>query len=305
MVVKNPDSAVNQVYSFIFESKRLKTDMCHKISKIKIKQILVYGKKYLDASQSQNQTLINLKITAMKTTIFLIMMFTGIFISPVTTPTPDSISGFVKDATSGNVIENATVSLYRDGNFVSSVKTGTSGAFFFSKLTPAKYLIKATKTGFDKWTGIAFELKKGEFKSVSVSLSPVVEVVVDELQQEQVMDKKNYSVGAAMKTKCSESQAYFASPVAYDMVEVEHNTEEYDKINENAFKESLTNPLSTFSADVDKASYSNVRRFLNQNQMPYKDVVRVEEMINYFEYNYPQPTNGDPHLSPHWQLRGV
>ncbi len=55
MAVKNPDSAVNQVYSLIFESKRLKTDIYHKISLIKIKQILVYGKKYLDASQSQNQ----------------------------------------------------------------------------------------------------------------------------------------------------------------------------------------------------------------------------------------------------------
>ena len=231
----------------------------------------------------------------MKTTIFLMMFFTGLFINPVTTPTSDSISGFVKDASTGNVIENVTVSLFRDGNFVSSVKTGASGAYVFLKLTPAKYLIKASKKGYTNWIGQAFELKKGDFKSISISLNSEIQLQqVVENDQETEYKKENNAMGAAMKTKCAESQAYFAAPSSYDMVEVEHNTEEYDKINENAFKESLTNPLSTFSADVDKASYSNVRRFLNQNQMPYKDAVRVEEMINYFEYNYPQPTNGDP-----------
>ncbi|PIP55058.1 MAG: hypothetical protein COX07_01960 [Bacteroidetes bacterium CG23_combo_of_CG06-09_8_20_14_all_32_9] len=96
-----------------------------------------------------------------------------------------------------------------------------------------------------------------------------------------------------MRAKCEQSSVSLGA-ISYDYVDVVHNTEAYDKINDNVFKEALTNPLSTFSADVDKASYSNVRRFLNQNQMPYKDAVRIEEMINYFEYNYPQPTNGDP-----------
>src|SRR5262249_41479972 len=53
-------------------------------------------------------------------------------------------------------------------------------------------------------------------------------------------------------------------------------------------------PLSTFSIDVDTASYSNVRRFLNQGQRPPKDAVRIEELINYFSYSYPQPRDGKP-----------
>lgn len=72
------------------------------------------------------------------------------------------------------------------------------------------------------------------------------------------------------------------------------NTEDYDGINENRFLKTDNNPLSTFSIDVDAASYSNVRRILNQGQLPPAGAVRIEEMINYFHYDYPQPTGKDP-----------
>jgi Ca-activated chloride channel family protein len=74
----------------------------------------------------------------------------------------------------------------------------------------------------------------------------------------------------------------------------EWNTEEYDRIYENRFLLAQQNPLSTFSIDVDTASYSNVRRFINGNQFPYKDAVRIEELINYFSYDYPQPLKDHP-----------
>jgi Ca-activated chloride channel homolog len=70
--------------------------------------------------------------------------------------------------------------------------------------------------------------------------------------------------------------------------------EGYDYIMENAFLKVKDNPLSTFSIDVDAASYSNMRRFLTQGQLPPAGAVRIEEMINYFKYDYPQPTNNDP-----------
>ena len=72
------------------------------------------------------------------------------------------------------------------------------------------------------------------------------------------------------------------------------NTEEYDEITENPFLRVTDNPLSTFSIDVDAASYSNVRRFLNSGELPPAGAVRIEEMINYFHYEYPQPTDTDP-----------
>ena len=71
-------------------------------------------------------------------------------------------------------------------------------------------------------------------------------------------------------------------------------SESYDRIAENGFHSPEQEPLSTFSIDVDTASYSNVRRFLNQGQLPPPDAVRIEEMINYFNYEYPEPGWGQP-----------
>ena len=73
-----------------------------------------------------------------------------------------------------------------------------------------------------------------------------------------------------------------------------NNTEEYDRIYENSFKDVQQNPLSTFSIDVDKASYSNIRRFLENGELPPRDAVRIEEMINYFSYHYAQPDDEHP-----------
>jgi Ca-activated chloride channel family protein len=72
------------------------------------------------------------------------------------------------------------------------------------------------------------------------------------------------------------------------------NTDEYERLYENDFLSAKDNPLSTFSIDVDKASYSIVRRFLHNSQMPYQDAVRIEELVNYFTYDYPKPTDTHP-----------
>ena len=82
---------------------------------------------------------------------------------------------------------------------------------------------------------------------------------------------------------------------AVDRIPENFNTEEYDRIYENRFQKVGEHPLSTFSIDVDNASYSNVRRYLTQyHELPPPDAVRIEEMINYFSYNYPQPTGKHP-----------
>ena len=74
----------------------------------------------------------------------------------------------------------------------------------------------------------------------------------------------------------------------------EYDREGYDHITENNFLKVNDNPLSTFSIDVDAASYSNMRRFLNAGQLPPAGAIRIEEMVNYFKYDYPQPKAGDP-----------
>ncbi|HWB13729.1 MAG TPA: VWA domain-containing protein [Pirellulales bacterium] len=72
------------------------------------------------------------------------------------------------------------------------------------------------------------------------------------------------------------------------------NGESYPTLVETPFREPTEYPLSTFSIDVDTASYTNVRRFLNSRAMPPRDAVRVEELINYFQYSYPQPEGNVP-----------
>ncbi|KAF2328960.1 vWA domain-containing protein [Flavobacterium ginsenosidimutans] len=77
-------------------------------------------------------------------------------------------------------------------------------------------------------------------------------------------------------------------------IPTEPTQEDYDSFVENAFESPKTAPLSTFSIDVDNASYTNIRRFLNNGQQVPKDAVRVEEMVNFFKYTYPQPKNEHP-----------
>lgn len=104
-----------------------------------------------------------------------------------------------------------------------------------------------------------------------------------------------YACNQSYKNRTSEVAAenltgQVASP---DPVE-DFSREGYAHITENSFATALDQPLSTFSVDVDKAAYSNVRRFLNSGQLPPAGAVRVEEMINYFDYDYQQPSGNDP-----------
>lgn len=99
-----------------------------------------------------------------------------------------------------------------------------------------------------------------------------------------------------MGTTRAEKRAYAAN--AYEPYrvkpQIEQNTESYQEIIENTFKSTLEEALSTFSLDVDRASYSNVRRMLLNGNLPPKNAVRIEEMINYFNYEYDAPDSRDP-----------
>ncbi len=100
--------------------------------------------------------------------------------------------------------------------------------------------------------------------------------------------------GSTSRQKAAPMRAQVQPGAYMDQAPVDFNTEEYDRIHENEFLAAKENPLSTFSIDVDTASYSNVRRFISYNQLPPKDSVRIEEMINYFTYEYPQPSGEHP-----------
>jgi Ca-activated chloride channel homolog len=107
---------------------------------------------------------------------------------------------------------------------------------------------------------------------------------------------------ASVRSEEAKMMFYNAAPAAADMVSYhqfkrynpDFNTEGYSPVNENGYKDVKHNPLSTFSIDVDNASYSNIRRFINLGELPPADAVRIEEMINYFKYDYPEPYGEHP-----------
>jgi Ca-activated chloride channel family protein len=99
---------------------------------------------------------------------------------------------------------------------------------------------------------------------------------------------------AESQTQSLKMRGDIAQVKPQDIEAEEFNTEEYDLIEEHPFKQVTVSPLSTFSIDVDTASYSNLRRFISQKTMPPVDAVRIEELINYFTYDYPQPEGNKP-----------
>ncbi|WP_149243312.1 YfbK domain-containing protein [Dyadobacter sp. 32] len=101
-------------------------------------------------------------------------------------------------------------------------------------------------------------------------------------------------VGFGQQSSRTENMYISAQPSMPYISGTTGNTENYNPINENGFQTASSTPVTTFSIDVDRAAYSNVRRFLNSGQMPPVDAVRIEEMINYFDYDYPQPKGTDP-----------
>ncbi len=101
--------------------------------------------------------------------------------------------------------------------------------------------------------------------------------------------------GAAPEYAKADGLSYEAAADMY-ADEPEFNTEEYSAITENGFKSPKAEPLSTFSADVDTASYTNIRRFINNGNAVPQGAVRIEEMLNYFSYDYPEP-EGDKAFS--------
>jgi Ca-activated chloride channel family protein len=125
-------------------------------------------------------------------------------------------------------------------------------------------------------------------------LSNSVALINDGALQGRVSGVKIRGMNAHRPKAEAMDMAYRPAPAQVDEAEQPFNTEEYQGITENIFHDASHSPLSTFSIDVDAASYSNMRRFIQSGQRPPQDAVRIEEMVNYFHYEYPQPAGEDP-----------
>jgi Ca-activated chloride channel family protein len=133
------------------------------------------------------------------------------------------------------------------------------------------------------------EVPIGKENVINVTLSADAQVL-----QEEVVTGYGRANRSRDKREAAKVDYALAPPPAIRAYDSPVNTEEYEGLEENTFHGALKKPLSTFSIDVDAASYSNLRRFINDGQRPPKEAVRIEEMINYFAYDYPEPHGNDP-----------
>lgn len=111
--------------------------------------------------------------------------------------------------------------------------------------------------------------------------------IYESIPQNTVTDSAQLYSGSSMAISIKTAESFNIFPPIY----IEEGRENYTSVDDNAIKLTNESPVSTFSVDVDTASYSNIRRLLNQGHLPGKHVVRIEELINYFSYDYPQPDN--------------
>ena len=213
------------------------------------------------------------------------------------------LKGKVIDTDTKNAVTDALVILKHNGTRLLTTSTSSEGEFSFDALPANVYTIIIKQSNYLKTekSNIVVEAEKTTELILEMKLNKkVIDRDPVEIEEESIIEStKDNSIfrsifpgrsNAKTAMGASMQQTYVSDPGEY----IDYNTESYDLINENIFKEVIHNPLSTFSVDVDKASYSNVRRFLNNNTMPYQDAVRIEELVNYFDYDYPQPENGDP-----------
>jgi Ca-activated chloride channel family protein len=135
--------------------------------------------------------------------------------------------------------------------------------------------------------------KEGKEISVNIESEPATELhASDELQANAIV----YDVAGASMSEFKAKRSYANVLQSHAVVQSGYfhepiHTENYHHIEENGVKVVTSDPVSTFSIDVDTGSYSNSRRLLNQGALPPTDAVRVEEFINYFDYQYDAPQN--------------
>ena len=229
------------------------------------------------------------KLTIMKK-IILLLIPAVLMMQSFNSSKQNTITGTVSDE-KGNPISFASISIKSGTTGTSTDKNG-----FYTILVP------------DKKSTLVFSYIGFESREVKINGRSVINVTLKQLQASL---KEVVVTGCIQTKRLMRSESYKVSNSLAGMIagatvtngslmysansnDEGFSREGYDNITENTFLRATDNPLSTFSIDVDAASYSNVRRMLNSGQLPPAGAVRIEEMVNYFHYDYPQPQSEDP-----------
>ena len=243
--------------------------------------------------------------------------------SPTGAAAPSGLDPQARATIAGSVVtasltpmSGVTVTLEQAGKVVARQVTAADGGFRFTGVAPGDYVVRAAATGGPVLTKpvrvpsaggdlkVPFVLTHEKLEAASTARDSTV-TGISQGQQGQRAGGGGGRVAnappppAAMPTPPAgvAGGRGYASPLQQRMDAVEAvawpGGELYAGVEPNRFHATRERPLSTFGADVDTASYTNVRRFLSEGQLPPRDAVRVEEFVNYFRFGYPAPRPGN------------
>ena len=241
-------------------------------------------------------------LAAVALALFALVSYVGVPETPAGIPESFSqtavgtLAGVVKSR-AGKPIQGVKVELVQDGRVAQSAMTDVEGRFRFSRVAAGSYVLRASAQGFE--TLIRHQVV-GQSGTDPVELTLAGGPVEEELLKRSDVERKSIAAPqAAAEMAAGKSVHPFspapAPPCCPGVRDRAFNTEAYDHIQDNRFHRVRTQPVSTFSIDVDTASYSNVRRFLlSEGRLPPADAVRTEELLNYFRFEYPKPNSDAP-----------
>ena len=220
-----------------------------------------------------------------------------------------TITGTITDQTDGSVLPAVSVTIkgtktttLTDFNGQYSIQAQKGKILVYSYLG---YQTKEVKIGNSKIINISLKSETSSLQEIVVvgygksrkrNSNPKASVVYDKKEYAATTLSKNVSTTmmvAPAKAKAESKRRYNNRDTVILNPSIP-NQEDYEEFVENQFETPKNAPLSTFSIDVDNASYTNIRRFINNGQKVPKDAVRIEEMMNFFKYSYPQPKDNHP-----------
>jgi Ca-activated chloride channel family protein len=231
-----------------------------------------------------------------------------------------TIAGSIVDAALSPVA-GARISLERGARAIATTESDTNGAFSFANVAAGDYQVRASRTGFETTTRALHVVASVTRASLPLVLLrrgdatlPVPEEAGDTLMVTSgaMLPIQNYAGVSAPASTVTAARPLIAAqsgernaaarqnaepivrPEWPDWRPYPPSTERYAHVDPSGFHRADDDPLSTFGADVDTASFSNVRRFIQSGQRPPADAVRVEEIVNYFRFAYPTPRTGAP-----------
>ena len=223
--------------------------------------------------------------------LFLMTALVAFANEAVAQNTTGKLEGYTFDKQTGDTLALVHLTLTDAAGKSQKTQSDLFGHYEFTNLAPGTYQIDGNFAGYEKikQTGIVITTGKTTKRNLSFA-SEVIET------DDNIAITEKEQPGFYKRTDKCDAMYSGGGTYGYSIAQpdIVHNTESYSTINENGFRNCSINPLSTFSVDVDAASYSNVRRYIMQGQKAPIDAVRIEEMVNYFDYDYPDPADDVP-----------